>query len=204
MCRHGPFWKVHLFRKFEENIIFPCIFFRKIIFVFCLRYKIIFLGKRNILFPDNTRKIIFQSNFLERLSFQNVWKKKIWFSVQCRGPKLVYKEGVEALSNYKKHYWWFGDPACCDPSFSSRTEKDQAHAPPRHVWGKKEEGEVWFSVCEVPLDDWDNGGYVDFFLMCREYGFSSLESWSWKGCRIYWQKSCWIVLGKWDVSRVIL
>ena len=105
MCRHGPFWKVHLFRKFEENIIFPCIFFRKIIFVFCLRYKIIFLGKRNILFPDNTRKIIFQSNFLERLSFQNVWKKKIWFSVQCRGPKLVYKEGVEALSNYKKHYW---------------------------------------------------------------------------------------------------
>ena len=122
-------------------------------FVFCLRYKIIFLGKRNILFPDNTRKIIFQSNFLERLSFQNVWKKKIWFSVQCRGPKLVYKEGVEALSNYKKQYWWFGDPACCDPSFSSRNEKDQAHAPPRHVWGKKEEGEVWFSVCEVPLDD---------------------------------------------------
>ena len=26
MCRRGPFWKDHLFRKFEENIIFPCIF----------------------------------------------------------------------------------------------------------------------------------------------------------------------------------
>ena len=40
-------------------------------------------------------------------------------------------------------------------------------------------------VCEVPLDDWANGGYVDFFFTCREYGFSSLESWSWKWCRIY-------------------
>ena len=26
MCRHGSFWKDHLFRRFEENIIFPCIF----------------------------------------------------------------------------------------------------------------------------------------------------------------------------------
>ena len=26
MCRRGPFWKDHLFRKFEENIIFPCVF----------------------------------------------------------------------------------------------------------------------------------------------------------------------------------
>ena len=33
MCRCDPFWKDHLFRKPEENI-FPCIFFRKIIFHF--------------------------------------------------------------------------------------------------------------------------------------------------------------------------
>ena len=33
-CQRGPFWKDHLFRKFEENIIFPCIFLRKIIFHF--------------------------------------------------------------------------------------------------------------------------------------------------------------------------
>ena len=52
-------------------------------FIFRLRYKIIFLGKRNIIFPDNARKIIFQRNFLERPSFQDVWKKKLWFSVQC-------------------------------------------------------------------------------------------------------------------------
>ena len=34
MCRRGPFWKDHLFRKFEENIIFLCIFLRQIIFQF--------------------------------------------------------------------------------------------------------------------------------------------------------------------------
>ena len=34
MCRRSPFWKDHFFRKFEENIILPCIFLRKIIFHF--------------------------------------------------------------------------------------------------------------------------------------------------------------------------
>ena len=34
-------------------------------------------------FSDKTRKIIFQSNFSDRASFQNIWKKKIWFFVQC-------------------------------------------------------------------------------------------------------------------------
>ena len=82
MCRRGPFWKDHLFRKFEENIIFPCIFSERSSFIFRLRCKIIFSGRRNIIFPDNTRKIIFQHNFLERPSFQDVWEKKIWFSVQ--------------------------------------------------------------------------------------------------------------------------
>ena len=26
MCRRGTFWKDHIFRRLEENIIFPCIF----------------------------------------------------------------------------------------------------------------------------------------------------------------------------------
>ena len=26
MCRCGPFWKDHLFRKFEENVTFPYVF----------------------------------------------------------------------------------------------------------------------------------------------------------------------------------
>ena len=63
MCRHGPFWKDHLFRKFEENIIFPCIFSERSSFIFRPTCKIIFSGKRNIIFPNNTRKIIFQRTF---------------------------------------------------------------------------------------------------------------------------------------------
>ena len=50
-------------------------------FLLCLKSKIIFSGKINIIFPDNTRKIIFQCNFFERPSFQNIWKKKILFFV---------------------------------------------------------------------------------------------------------------------------
>ena len=32
-------------------------------------------------------------------------------------------------------------------------------------------------MCGAPLDDWINGGYVVLFS-CREFGFSSLGSWS--------------------------
>ena len=35
-----------------------------------------------------------------------------------------------------------------------------------------------FSVCGAPLDDWDNGGYVDALFTCGECGFSSPRSWS--------------------------
>ena len=63
MSRRDPFWKDHLFRTFEENIVFLCIYLRKIIFHFLPGGKIIFSGKRNIILPDNTRKIKFQRNF---------------------------------------------------------------------------------------------------------------------------------------------
>ena len=57
-------WKDHLSRTPEENIfIFPNIFLRKIIFPFVSKNKIIFSGKRNIIFSDNTRKIILQCDF---------------------------------------------------------------------------------------------------------------------------------------------
>ena len=48
------------------------------------RVRSYFREKRNIIFPDNTRKIIFWRNFFfERPSFQDARKKKIWFSMQC-------------------------------------------------------------------------------------------------------------------------
>ena len=65
---------VILFEKtiFSEHLkkisYFHVIFLRKIIFHFPSGGKIIFLGKRNI-FPDNTRKIIFQRNFFGKIIF---------------------------------------------------------------------------------------------------------------------------------------
>ena len=54
---------------------FHVIFLRKIIFHFPSGGKIIFLGKRNI-FPDNTRKIIFQRNFFGKTIFSGRLEKE--------------------------------------------------------------------------------------------------------------------------------
>ena len=35
---------------------------------------------------------------------------------------------------------------------------------PGFVWGKGGRGEVCYSVCEAPLDDWANGGSDDVFF----------------------------------------
>ena len=41
-----------------------------------------------------------------------------------RSRKLVYKEVVEALSNYKRSYFWcFGNTACGDPTESNWIEE---------------------------------------------------------------------------------
>ena len=63
MCRRGSFWKAHYFRGLEENIRFPGIFLKRSSFIFRLTWKIIFSPKRNVIFPDNTRKIIFRRYF---------------------------------------------------------------------------------------------------------------------------------------------
>ena len=57
--------KYHLFRWYRKDhiFIFPCIFLRKIIFHFPPGSKIIFSGKRKIIFPGNRRKIKFRFNF---------------------------------------------------------------------------------------------------------------------------------------------
>ena len=86
-----------------KKIIFQCDFFGKPIFsehlkkisyfhvlfwersssIFRLKTKMIFSGKGNIIFPDNTRKIIFQRNFFGNTIFSVHLEKKIWFFVQC-------------------------------------------------------------------------------------------------------------------------
>ena len=69
-------WKDHLSRTPEESIIFRGIFLRKIIFRFVSKNKIIFSGKRNIIFPDNTRKIILQCDFFGKTMFSKHLEKE--------------------------------------------------------------------------------------------------------------------------------
>ena len=74
----------------------------------------------------------------------------IW---NCR---LVYREVVEAWSDYKK--------SCGDLEIlpaGGRIEKDRSYVPPEFVWGKGEEGVVCLSVCGAPLDDQANDCSVD-------------------------------------------
>ena len=51
-----------LFNEYQKISYFHVFFWEKSSFIFCQRSKIIFLGKRNIIFPNNARKIIFQCN----------------------------------------------------------------------------------------------------------------------------------------------
>ena len=65
------FWKDHLFRTFKENFIFASIFvfWERSSFLLHLKNNVIFLGKSNITFPNNTRKIIFQCDFFGKTIF---------------------------------------------------------------------------------------------------------------------------------------
>ena len=68
-----------LFEKtiFSEHIIFPCIFFfEKDHLSFSVWGKIIFSGKRNIILPDNTRKIKFQHDFFGKAIFSGRLEKE--------------------------------------------------------------------------------------------------------------------------------
>ena len=90
-----------IFPDDRRKIIFQCNFFRRTIFSedlknisyvhvffwerspFTFRLeKNIFSGKRNIIFPDDTRKIIFQYNFFRIIIFKEHLGEKIWFFVQ--------------------------------------------------------------------------------------------------------------------------
>ena len=112
------------------------------------------------------------------------------------GCRLVYQEVVEALSNYKKSYfWWYVNPACGDSTGSKWIEKDQACVSPRPVWGKRGEGAVWFSVCGAPLDI----GLMVVMLMFYSRVVSVVLVLLWVGpflrsrYGIEWQKVCCIV-----------
>ena len=84
------FWIDHLFGTFEEYIILPCIFFwKRSSFIFRLKNNIISSGKRNIIFLDDTREIIFQCYFFgktifsEHLEKENMVFRAVWWLRFC-------------------------------------------------------------------------------------------------------------------------
>ena len=59
------------------NVTFQC----RSSFIFRLKNKVIFLGKMNTIFPDNTRHIILQCNFLGNIIFsEHLGKENVVFS----------------------------------------------------------------------------------------------------------------------------
>ena len=84
------FWTDHLFRTFEENLIFPYFNLRK---KFSLKYKFIFSGTRTIIFPDNTRKMVFQCNFFRKMITVISWASPF------TGTKFIWKKPHKILAN---------------------------------------------------------------------------------------------------------
>ena len=66
-------------------------FFRKVIFHFPSEGKTKFSGKRNIIFPNNTRKIKFQRDFLWKdYLFRTPGKRKYGFPCSVNRPPFLY------------------------------------------------------------------------------------------------------------------
>ena len=81
--RREFFWKDHLFRTFEENIIFPGIFFEKDHLSFSVKRIRSYFRKKKSPFLIIQERSYSSEIFLERPSFQNIRKKKIWCFMQC-------------------------------------------------------------------------------------------------------------------------
>ena len=56
--------------------IFMYFFWERLFFIFCLNNKIIISGKGNIIFNDNTRKVIFQCIFFGKVIFSEHLEKE--------------------------------------------------------------------------------------------------------------------------------
>ena len=74
-------FRYHLFEKiiFSEHLkkisYFPVVFWERSSFIFRLGGKIIYSWKTNIIFPDNTKKIIFQHDFFGKTIFSGCLEK---------------------------------------------------------------------------------------------------------------------------------
>ena len=123
----------NIFADITRKTIFQCDFFRKTIFsehlkkisyfyklfgerssfLFRLKNKIIFSGQRNIIFPDNTRKIIFQWDFFRKITFTEQLEKEnmVFRTVVSFGNINCYLKLI--LKNYIPACDYFFDNINC-------------------------------------------------------------------------------------------
>ena len=76
MFRREFFGKTIFSQHLKKISYFQVFFWERSSFLFYRKNKIILSGKRNIVFPDNTRKIIFQCDFLRKTIFSNHLEKE--------------------------------------------------------------------------------------------------------------------------------
>ena len=76
MFRRKFFGKTIFWEHLKKISYFHIFFWERSSFNLCLNNKIIFLEKRNIIFPDNTRKIIFQRDFFGKTIFSKHLEKE--------------------------------------------------------------------------------------------------------------------------------
>ena len=87
--------KIVFRREFPGKAIFPehrkkiwyfqVFFWEKSSFFLCLRIRLYFREKEILSFLIIQERSYSSAIYLERPCFQNIWKKKIWFFVQCMG-----------------------------------------------------------------------------------------------------------------------
>ena len=85
MFRRKFFGKTIFWEHLKKISYFHIFFWERSSFNLCLNNKIIFLEKRNIIFPDNTRKIIFQRDFFGKTIFSKHLEKEnmVFRAVLC-------------------------------------------------------------------------------------------------------------------------
>ena len=84
-------------------MIFPYIFLRKITFHFPPKEKISCFWGKDTIFPDNTRKIIFQGNFFKKTIFSEHLKIILYFHVFFEKDHLSFSvQGLRSFFREKK------------------------------------------------------------------------------------------------------
>ena len=102
-CSGATLFEKTIFSESLKKISYFHVFFwERSSFIFRLRCKIIFSGKRNIIFPDNTRKIIFQRDFFGKTIFSGCLEKE---NMVFRAVYVRYLMGLECASGlFKWHF----------------------------------------------------------------------------------------------------